>query len=208
MRKLVTIVAAALLGLLFTGCVRRVVLPPQEPLGEDPPPGMVDLKVVSEYGNQTWDVHAGGEVVCSTPCTQRLRIGEDLVLVAGDGDELFVPAVAIETPDTKRALLIAEGSHRGKRVNGIVFTTLGGMAMVTGITFTAVGCSNLQERAGMCTAGLITAGVGLPLTAVSIWLIVDALPKSHFMPVAQVKTLDGHPPVRVSLAPNGIAGTF
>lgn len=208
MRTLPALVTALALVPMLTGCVRRVVLPPSEPMGEDPPPGMIDVNVVSEYPGQRWDVHTGGERVCTSPCTHRLRQGDDVVLIADNGDELFVPAIGYETPDAKRGLLVAEGSHRGKRVNGIVFTTLGGMALVTGITFTAVGCSDLQERAGMCTAGLITGGVALPLTAFSIWLMIDALPKSHFVPVYTQKTADGHPPVSLYVTPNGVAGTF
>ena len=58
---------------------------------------------------------------------------------------------------------------------GIVFTSLSGMALVTGITLTAVGCAT--DHDGMCTAGLITGGVGAVGLYGSIYLMRKALPR-------------------------------
>jgi hypothetical protein len=169
---------------------------------------MVEVSVVSEYEDQVWDVVAGGDVICTTPCTQWVRAGQGLRLMANDGDRLFVPGLGVEAMQSRRALLIAEGTCDGKHITGLVFTTFGGMGVVTSIPFIAIGCSNLERRGGMCTAGLITAAVSVPLTAISIWMMIDGLPKAHIIPELKIQASAGQPPVTLSLLPNGIAGTF
>jgi hypothetical protein len=115
--------------------------------------------------------------------------------------------LGLEALQTRHALVSAEGTCDGKYVTGLVFTTFGGMAAVVAITLTAVGCSDIQERGGMCTAGLIT-GVSLPITAGAIWMMIDGLPKAHVLPVYQSQAANGQTPVRVAILPNGIYGTF
>lgn len=193
----------------LSGCVRRVaLLPPDDPNAPvaDPPPGMVQVNVVAETG-QTWEVRAGGPPICQTPCTETVNASSSLLLTSRHG-RLLVPAMAVEAPGAQRALVVIDGTNEGERINGIVFTTLGGMGAIAGITLTAVGCSNTQERAGMCTAGLITAGVTLALTAVSIWMIIDSAPSAHVLPVFKTNATNGLPPVTFALTPTGIAGTF
>jgi hypothetical protein len=58
-----------------------------------------------------------------------------------------------------------------------VATTLGGMALAVGITFTAVGLAKGKD--GMTTAGLITGGVGLLAVPGGIYLMVKALPSAR-----------------------------
>jgi hypothetical protein len=198
------------LSALLPGCIRRVAVPPSAEDGPvaDPPPGMVAVSVVSEYEAQVWDVYAGRDLVCTTPCTQLFSPRQQLFLKSRNGDRLFIPGVGREALKARRAIVVAEGTSYAKHVNGIVFTTLGGMGLVTAITFTAVGCSQVQERGGMCTAGLITGGVSLPVTAFALWMLLDAFPKAHVLPAFQTRAHHGQPPVTLSLAPNGIAGTF
>jgi len=189
------------LVLLLSGCVRRVVLTPPTNTLSDPPPGMVNVSVQSEDGQQ-WQVRTASER-CVTPCTAQVSDAETLRLMNKNDDRILVPALAVEAPNTQHVMLVAEGTHTGEQANGIVFTTLGGMALVTGITLTAVGCSNTAERGGMCTAGLITGGVALPLTAFAIWLIVDAQPKAHVIPIYKSDSK-----ITVAATPLGIVGTF
>lgn len=206
MRTLTSTVVPLLLAVALSGCVRRVVLmPPAKDLA-DPPPGMVDVNVVSDDG-RPWRVRAGAEQ-CVTPCSARVSDAAELQLTSKRGDVVLVPALAVEAPNAQHAMVVAEGVHRGKNVNGIVFTTLGGMALVTAITLTAVGCSNMEERSGLCTAGLVVGGIALPLTALAIWLIVDAQPKAHVIPIFKTEPKPGQTPVTVTLTPAGLAGTF
>lgn len=211
MRTLARALVVPFILTTLSGCIHRVVEPYPTPGAqaprEEPPPGMVEVSVVSEYDDQTWDVIAGGDLVCSTPCTQWVRAAQGLRLVANDGDRLFVPGLGPEAAQTRHAVLVAEGTCEGKHTTGIVFTALGGMGVVTSIPFVAVGCSDVAKRGGLCTAGLITAGVSLPLTAVAIWMMVDALPKAHIVPF-KPEPSTGQPPVSLAIVPNGIVGTF
>ncbi len=208
--RALTLFVPLFLSSVLPGCIRHIAVPPsaEDEAVQEPPPGMVSVSVVSEYEEQVWDVYAGRDLVCTTPCTQWFSPRQHLVLKSRNGDRLFIPGVGREALRARHAVLVAEGTSYAKKVNGIVFTTLGGMGLVTGITFTAIGCSEVEERRGMCTAGLITGGVSVPLTAFALWMLIDSSPKAHVLPVFQTKAHHGQPPVTFSLVPNGIAGTF
>jgi hypothetical protein len=208
--RALTLFVSLFLCAVLPGCIRRVAVPPSAEEGpvEEPPPGMVAVSIVSEYEEQAWDVYAGRDLVCTTPCTQWFSPRQQLVLKSRNGDRLFIPGVGREALKARHAILVAEGTSYAKQVNGIVFTTLGGMGVVTAITLTAVGCSQVQERGGMCTAGLITGGASVPVTAFALWMLLDSSPKAHVLPVFQSRAQHGQPPVTFSLAPNGIVGTF
>ena len=207
---------AAVASVALAGCVHTIapMPPPAMPGGREPqpvPPGMAQVDVVSAFEEQTWDVYAGDARVCTTPCTTVLDPLRPLALRSFQGartDELWLPTLGAEALDKRGAVVLATGHDRGKYVNGIVFTTLGGMGAVTGITFTAVGCSDLQRRGGLCTAGLITGGVSLPVTAFFIWMLVDSMPHADVFPVLRAQPGGGQPPVKVGLGPAGISGTF
>ena len=208
--RALTLVVALLLSSVLPGCIRRVAVSPSAEDGpvEEPPPGMVAVSIVSEYEEQVWDVYAGRDRVCTTPCRQSFSPRQHLVLKSREGDKLFVPGVGREAQQARHAIVVAEGTSYAKYVNGIVFTTLGGMGVVTAITLTAVGCSEARERAGMCTAGLITGGASVPLTAFALWMLLDSGPKVHVLPAFKAQAQHGQPPVTLSLAPNGVVGTF
>ncbi len=180
MRGLSVGVVAVLL--VSAGCVRRAVVAEAEALGEDVPPGMVDVNFASE-DQRAWNVYAGDAQVCQTPCGQRIAATDSITLELGNGHGVFLHDVGPDAIAARRAVVVAQGPNRGEQVSGITFTTLGGMGMVVGTVLTAVGCSDTARRAGMCTAGLIVGGVSTALTAFAIWLIVDALPKAFVLPV-------------------------
>ena len=177
---------------------------------EEPPPGMAQLDVVSDFSGQVWDVYAGEDRICTTPCTQWVDPMRPLFLEARGSphDKLFVPGLGVEAMQSRNALVVATGSCDGKETVGITFTSLGGMGLIVGISLTAIGCSDLQRLGGMCNAGLITGGVSIPLTAWAIWMIVDAQPKVQVFPVLRAQPGRGQPPLTVGLGPGGIAGTF
>jgi hypothetical protein len=211
MRLLCTTLVAVTVVASQAGCVRRIVMPPlteEEKRAELPPAGMVEVNVVSEYEDQVWDVYAGGQIVCTTPCTQWLKAHQHVALKAHDGDRIDVPGLGLEALEARRAVLVAEGTCEGKQINGIVFTSLGSMGLITAITLTAVGCSDVLERRGMCNAGLITGAITLPLTAAAIWMIVDSMPRAHILPVFRTTAAAGQPPVTIAVGPTGIFGTF
>jgi len=176
---------------------------------QEPPPGMAQVDVVSAFEGQTWDVYAGDTHVCTTPCTTWVDPMRPLSLESQGArqDHLFVPTLG-EALETRSAMLVATGHNRAKYVNGIVFTTLGGMGTVVGITFTAIGCSDQQRRGGLCTAGLITGAASLPIVAIFTWMIVDSMPHADVLPVLRAQPGGGQPPVTVRMGPGGISGTF
>lgn len=202
-------VAVLLLLVASTGCVRRVAVVPPAAAGapsEPVPPGQVEVNVVADDDSPPWTVDDGGGT-CSTPCTRRVSPSTRLFLTSRAGDETSVSAREVEALGAQRALLVAEGSHQGLLVNGMVFTTLGGMGVVVATTLAAVGCSR-ADKAGMCTAGLVTGAVTIPLTAVSIWMIVAAAPRVHVIPVLTAELARGSPPLQLALTPAGVFGTF
>lgn len=176
---------------------------------QEPPPGMAQVDVVSEFEGQTWDVYAGENHLCTTPCTTWVDPMRPLYLESQGGrrDQLWLSSLG-EVMETRNGVLVATGHHRGKYVNGLVFTTLGGMGTVIGITFTAVGCSDLERRGGLCTAGLITGAASLPITAIFIWMIVDSMPHADVFPVLKAQPGRGQPPITMGMGPTGIHGTF
>ena len=76
--------------------------------------------------------------------------------------------------------LQAHPTARGKLATGITFTAFTGMAVLTGITLTGVGCARSGPR--MCKGGLITLAVSAPLLAGSIWLILDSRARAEVVP--------------------------
>jgi hypothetical protein len=162
---------------------------------------MVEVNVVSDDRRLSWDVSSGGQALCSTPCVQWFDERADLLLESSRGEELYLPSLSAEAPTARSIFVVAEPTSRAKRVNGIVFTTLGGMGVVTAITFTAVGCSDLERRGGACTAGLITGAVSIPLTAAAIWLMLDAAPRAPVLPVLESRA-------SARRTPDGVAVSF
>jgi hypothetical protein len=176
---------------------------------QEPPPGLAQVEVVSEFPDQVWDVYNGEDRVCTTPCTQWLDPLRPLYLESRDADRdrLWLSSLAPGALESRNALLVATGTHEGKQVNGIVFTSLGGMGVIVGISLTAIGCTD-PDLGGMCTAGLITGGVSLPLTGLAILLILDSLPKAEVIPVLKPQPGRAQLPFTIGLSPTGIAGTF
>jgi hypothetical protein len=180
LRLLMVFALSASLG----GCARRVVTL-ETPLEQmtPVPPGMVDVNITSD-DRRVWDVYSGDVKLCQTPCSQRLAADQDLLLKSPPrGPRLYLPDLGPEAIAARRAVVVAEYTRKGERAAGITFTALGGMGLVVGITLTAVGCSDVAERGGMCTAGLIVGGISAALTTGAIILIVDALAKVHVLPV-------------------------
>ena len=208
--RALALIAPLLLLTTLSGCVRRVVTvaadEAQQPV-EEAPPGMVDVHFVSDDDALAWSVSSGGEALCTTPCTKRVRTSASLFFRTQD-EGVYAPKLIDVAPQARRAVMVVEGSSSGEFVNGVTFTTLGGMGIIIGITLTAAGCSNLDKHAGMCTAGLITGGVSVPLTVASILMLLDSFPKVHVLPVMRAEVAKGQPPVALAVTPVGLVGTF
>jgi hypothetical protein len=131
--------------------------------------------------------------MCATPCSGPLFPLQFVVLSSQESDPVLLEVGRLPPGDL---LVSGKPLQDGMYAGGIVATTLGGMALVVGITLTAVGLA--KDRNGMTTAGLITGGVGALAVPGGIYLIVKALPRV---------TVGGAPPYFSGTAA-GIAGTF
>jgi hypothetical protein len=135
--------------------------------GPEAPTRATFLSTTSEQ----WNVVVDDEPMCSTPCTGPLSPLQFVVLQSQDPS-----AVLLEVGRLPPGELIVSGKplQHGMYAGGIVATTLGGMALVIGITFTAVGLA--KDRGGFTTAGLITGAAGALALPGGIYLMVKALP--------------------------------
>jgi hypothetical protein len=124
-----------------------------------------------------WDVTINQQPACSTPCQLVIPPLGYVTLHSHEDPPVRLELGYLPGGDLSVA---AEPWARGEYAAGVTFTTLGGMAVVTGITLTAVGYGT--SDAGMRDAGLYTLIPGAIVTAGAIWLMRDALPKAHVQP--------------------------
>lgn len=178
---------------------------------EEGPPGTTKVDFVSANPASRWDVYADDKVICTTPCAQWVSTERPVMLRARE--EAFMAAPdKVQIPN-----LLAHGGEghlqvqahptaRGELAAGITFTTFTGMAVLSGIALTSVGC--LAGRgSGLCTGGVITLGIGAPLLAGSIWMITDSMPKAEIIP-HDGGQLYAAPQRRLLFGPNFVAGRF
>lgn len=174
------------------------------------PPGTVRVDLISGSADRRWDVYYDDQVICTTPCARWLDPTRPVALRTRDDGSFGSPdrlRLAHLGPAAQggAVALIANPTHRGQLATGITFTSLGGMAAVTGTVLASVGCSS-SDRAGMCGAGAITLGAGVLATAGSLLLLLDALPRTEVR-AAGVTTAAGSNPSMV-VGPGFVAGRF
>jgi len=159
-----------------------------------PAPGGSRTTFVSS-GETRWDVRLDDNAVCTTPCSIYVEPGRFVTLHT---QERHPSKLAVGYIPPGDFVVTARPRAQGMFATGVTFTALGGMAAVTGITLTAVGCST--DRSGMCKAGLITGVAGLLVTAGSIKLIKASLPTASIGPARAQPYATGNQV--------GLAGTF
>jgi hypothetical protein len=159
----------------------QVFLSPIPGRGEDPgPPGTVSVDFVSTSDSVRWDVYIDDQAACTTPCAAWVDPNRPLALRTREtSKKLSVERLATNLGPLQIA---ARPTRNGPLLTGMTFTSLGGMAVITGITLTAIGCSD-DDREGMCNAGLITGVSGAAVTAGAIWLMLRARAKLEVRPL-------------------------
>lgn len=169
---------------------------------DEAPPGSVRADFLSGDASSRWDVYVDDRVVCTTPCSGYVRPERPVMLRTredgplGPSDRVQLASLFPHAADGP-VQVAAHPTSRGKLVTGITFTAFGGMAAITGVALSGIGCS--RDRAGMCKAGMISLGVGAVVTAASVWLILDSFAHAELSVPGQLQ-------VRVS--PAGISGVF
>jgi hypothetical protein len=178
---------------------------------EEGPPGSVKVDFVSGNPASRWDVYADDQVICTTPCARWVDPHRPVMLRTREGGGWFgPPSDRVQVPNllalpAPHLQLQAHGTAQGELVTGITFTALSGMAAVTGITLSALGC--LGDRPSLCQAGLISLGAGSLAVLGSIYLILDSRAHADLLPHDESPTLLVRRP-RLRLGPGVVAGTF
>lgn len=164
------------------------------------PAGSVKVDFVSGSGSVRWDVYVDDEASCTTPCSQWVDPARPLVLRSREDapDKLRVGGI---DPSAGPVQIVATPMSRKRLATGITFTSLGGMAVVTGIALMGVGCSD-DDRDGMCDAGVITGLAGAAVTIGGIYLIRSSFARYHLQPIFTAG------PATIELGPGYVAGTF
>lgn len=150
-----------------------------EPVG---PPGTIKANFESARANARWDVYLDDEATCTTPCDAWVAPSRPIVLRTRGrrSSELQIDRLDLELSSDSPVQITAQPTSQGKLATGITFTTLGGMAVVTGISLTAIGCTT--DRDGMCTAGQISGLAGALVTLGAIYLILESGPRYWVTP--------------------------
>lgn len=181
---------------------------PVEPV----PPGTVRVDLVSASADRRWDVYYDDQVICTTPCTRWLDPTRPVALRTRDDgwggkpDLLRLPNLGPAARGGGAVSLVATPTRRGRLATGITFTSLGGMAAITGITLAAVGCTD-PDHGGMCTAGGISFFAGAFAVAGGIMMILDSAPHADVLEAGTVSSAAGEGPA-VSFGPGFVAGRF
>lgn len=162
------------------------------------PPGTTKVEIVSDDPDVRWDVYVDDEATCSTPCSRWVAPERPLTLKGrAQGTEVTLDRLST-SPGPQR--VVAHNTNFPLFVTGLTFTSLGGMAVVTGSALMGVGCGRDN---GLCTPGIITAGVGAPVVAASIWMMLEARAKADVEPVFAPT-----PELQLRVAPGALYGTF
>lgn len=148
--------------------------PPAQPQPQQPAPTRATFV---STGEARWDVWVDQQPACATPCTIGVMPLQFVALRTQERNPIRVDVGYLPQGDL---MVSAKPLSNGMYATGIVFTSLSGMALATGITLTAIGCAT--DRDGMCTAGLITGGVGAVGLVGSIYLMNKALPRASVGP--------------------------
>ncbi len=180
---------------------------------ESGPAGTVRVDLLSATANSRWDVYYDDQVICTTPCSRYLDPARPIFLRAredgpGGPDKIRLRDL-LDAAGDGAVQVQAHPTSYGKLATGITFTTFGGMAVVTGISLTAIGCGGgTLASGGMCRAGGTTLALGSFVTAGAIWLITEALPKAELFPGGSPSPVHPGRGFAVSVGPGGVSGRF
>ncbi len=140
--------------------VGRVVLQSEQVAGPD--------------GTMRYRLGGAEEQMCpSTPCFVDLPEGNVLLqfpVIGADWVEPEIVHVDRGTSVYRRSLSVYTDETGGVRVLGILGTSIGSAAFITGLALLPVGLGD-DESDGLAIAGGITLGAGAALLALGIWMI-------------------------------------
>jgi len=131
-------------------------------------------QVTTSHGRPSFRFFEADDLLCPTsPCVS--DVPESNVLlgfpVIGDSDAMETELVHVG-PDPsvyRRSLSVYDDNTGAERVLGIIATSLGGAAAMTGTVLLPIGLA--KDNAGLTTAGAISLGAGALLLTVGILMI-------------------------------------
>jgi hypothetical protein len=145
------------------------------------PPGTVRVDFVSRAANARWDVIINDQATCTTPCSRWVDPSRPVSMRTREDAPQKVEVNRLET-GIGPLQVAAKPREQGKFATGVTFTSLGGIAVVTGISLMGVGCST--DRSTMCLAGGLSLGAGALATAGSIaFLLLPSLSSVKVQPL-------------------------
>lgn len=133
------------------------------------PPGTVRADFVSADEDMRWDVYVDDRATCTTPCSVWVDPSRPVAMRTRESRPQTV-AVKRVPLDRGPLQVSAEPRRNIQFLTGLTFTSLGGMAVVTGISLAGVGCSS-DDRDFLCQPGIITGVAGAVVTAGAVWLL-------------------------------------
>lgn len=162
------------------------------------PAGTVRTEFRSTDPARHWNVLIDDKLTCITPCDTFVAPLRTIVMQSG-GLPREQKLTFTDLPVNQGTVQVtADPRNVPEFTLGLTFTSLGGLAIVTGIPLVAIG--NSREDAGMSRAGKITILAGAPAVALGIFLLVDS------RPVVEITPLGSR--ARAFLTPTGVVGTF
>lgn len=206
----------AALAVLAAACVRNLPAAPTPepiapPIAAAPPPAdgmgrlvvdvvdgpmpvhrvhMVPQPVAGDDGRVRFRFSEAPEPLCpAAPCVAEIPSGNVLLGFPVIGkSSLEVELVHVDPGTTvyRRSLSLYQDNTGALRTMGIISTSVGGTAAVTGIVLLPIGLG--EDSDGLTTAGSITLGAGIALLVFGIWAIRKDAPTyrpgsaNHFAP--------------------------
>jgi hypothetical protein len=147
-------------------------------------PGMVKVRFLPVDNRNKWDVMVGDRTLCTTPCEKWVDPAMPFSFKYDPG--ILQRNSIIDIPDLReqsredRVEVKATPRKTGKLVGGILITTFAGVAVLTGVTLSAVGCSSGDS--GMCVGGLITLPIGVAGLIPGVMMISSSSPTVEVRP--------------------------
>ncbi|HTL32731.1 MAG TPA: hypothetical protein VL326_06390 [Kofleriaceae bacterium] len=153
--------------------------------------------VTTAKGRTAYRFNENSDALCpASPCISDLSPQNVLLAfpVIGDPDSFETEMVNVDAQTNIYRRSLSEYHHRSPGVYGILMTTLGGTAMMTGATLLPIGLA--KDIGGMTTAGAISLGAG------TVALVLGIIALRH-----NASTYRPGSMVHFTLAPAGPAGT-
>jgi hypothetical protein len=134
---------------------------------------MIAQPIEDPYATTHYSLEEGSEVLCAqTPCVTDLPVGNIILsfpVIGRNETEVELVHVGPETSVYRRTLSVYADKHGGTRTSSILFTTLGGTAVLTGAVLLPIGLA--EGINPMTWAGGISLGVGTAVMTLGILML-------------------------------------